>query len=46
MTTFLKVMIAVVAIAAGSAGAQADPVIDDLARTGAIVTTHGILGPR
>lgn len=46
MTTFFKVALAAIAVTVGTASVQADPVIDELARKGAIVTTQGILGPR
>lgn len=44
MTSFFKAALAAIAITVGAASVQADPLIDELAKKGAIVTTQGILG--
>jgi hypothetical protein len=46
MSTFIKSTIIALALAAGTTSASADPLLDELASKGAIITTFGIRAPR
>jgi hypothetical protein len=46
MSTFIRSTIIALALATGTTSASADPLLDELASKGAIITTFGIRAPR